>query len=229
MIGGVVVGVACDSQEADPHPHSLSASLVAHHHEQVSRAELRQSRQASLSRSIDRRMVRYQRVEVQKEERREQLRLQRERQQRREAARRHRRAVERAQAAWRVPLSGYDITATFGQFSSLWSTSHTGVDLAADTGVPVTAVARGTVTFAAYDGAYGYKVVIRHEDGTETWYAHLNAISVSAGQRVANTTVIGSVGSTGNVTGSHLHLELRPGGEDPVDPIAGLAARGLRL
>ena len=173
-------------------------------------------------------MVQFLRVEVRRAELREERRRERVRELR-EAARRHRMEEERALAAWRKPLTAYDITATFGQASPLWSTAHTGVDLAAPTGTPVTAAARGTVSYAAYDGPYGNKVVVTHDDGSETWYAHLDSISVTVGQRVANTAVLGTVGSTGNVTGSHLHLELRPGGGDPVDPVAGLASRGVWL
>jgi murein DD-endopeptidase MepM/ murein hydrolase activator NlpD len=146
---------------------------------------------------------------------------------RREAARQAQEAREAR--AWRPPLSGYRITATFGQSSSLWSTVHTGVDLAAPAGIPVTSTAAGTVTFAGYDGAYGYKVVVQHDDGTETWYAHLSSISVSVGQTVSHHTVVGPVGSSGNVTGPHLHLEVRPVGGEPVDPLTALAARNVHL
>jgi murein DD-endopeptidase MepM/ murein hydrolase activator NlpD len=105
------------------------------------------------------------------------------------------------------------------------------VDLNATTGTPVTSVGPGRVTSAGYDGSYGNKIVVEHADGTETWYCHLSAINVSVGQAVTHETVIGLVGATGNVTGDHLHLELRPaGGGDPVDPVAGLAAaHGVHL
>ena len=220
--------MACDSTGTTGHGEALSTELVAHPHQRISEAELRQARQVQLSRSSDQRMVRYQRVQVRRAELREERRRERVRELR-EAARRHRLDVARALTRWRKPLAAYDITATFGQASPLWSTTHTGVDLAAPTGAPVTAAARGTVSFAADDGPYGNKVVVTHDDGSETWYAHLDSISVTVGQRVANTAVLGTVGSTGNVTGSHLHLELRPGGGAPVDPVAGLAARGVRL
>ena len=140
--------------------------------------------------------------------------------------------LERIEARqWGAPVQGYTISAVFGAVSSLWSSgSHTGVDLNAVTGTPVTSVGPGRVTFAGYDGPYGNKIVVRHEDGTETWYCHLSAINVSVGTAVTNQTVIGLVGATGNVTGDHLHLELRPaGGGDPVDPVAGLAAYGVNL
>ena len=155
-------------------------------------------------------------------ERAEQLRKERAEQRRLEA-------IEARQ--WGAPIDGYTISAAYGAVSSLWSSgSHTGVDLNAVTGTPVTSVGPGRVTFAGYDGPYGNKIVVEHEDGTETWYCHLSAINVSVGTSVSNSTVIGLVGATGNVTGDHLHLELRPaGGGDPVDPVAGLAAHGVRL
>lgn len=142
------------------------------------------------------------------------------------------RRQERIEAMqWGAPVEGYEITATFGETSSLWSSVHTGVDLNAVTGTPVTSVGPGTVTFAGYDGSYGNKIVVEHDDGTETWYCHLSAINVSVGQAVTHETVIGLVGATGNVTGDHLHLELRPaGGGEPVDPVAGLLANhGVQL
>ncbi|MGH3358613.1 MAG: M23 family metallopeptidase, partial [Nocardioidaceae bacterium] len=65
------------------------------------------------------------------------------------------------------------------------------------------------------------------EDGTEIWYCHQNAFAVSEGQVVAPGETIGEVGSTGNVTGPHLHLEVRPGGGEPVDPYAALQEHGV--
>ena len=134
------------------------------------------------------------------------------------------------QTQWGVPLAGYGITASYGQSSSLWSGgTHTGVDLDTVTGAPVTSVGPGIVVTAGYEGAYGNKIAVRHEDGSETWYAHLSAMNVSVGASVTNETVIGLVGATGNVTGDHLHLEFRPGGGDPVDPVAALNAYGVNL
>lgn len=133
-------------------------------------------------------------------------------------------------AAWGTPLStDYRITASFGQAGSLWSNDHTGVDLAAPAGTPVASVAAGTVAYAGDSGAYGLQVKITHPDGTETSYAHLSRIDVSEGQTVQQGAVIGAVGSTGNSTGPHLHLELRPAGGGPVDPVDALLARGVTL
>lgn len=131
--------------------------------------------------------------------------------------------------SWVRPVSGYQITATFGEASSLWSTTHTGIDLAAPTGTPVGSVASGTVISAGYDDSYGNKVVVEHADGTQTWYAHMDTIDAVVGQAVAPGGTLGTVGATGNVTGPHLHLEVRPGGGSPVDPAAEFAGRGISL
>ena len=136
------------------------------------------------------------------------------------------RASVLAENRWGMPLTGYRLTATFGEYG-LWSSYHTGLDLAAPAGTPLVAMARGVVTSAGYDGAYGNKTVFTLEDGTELWYAHQTSINVSVGDVVAPGDLVGTVGSTGNVTGPHLHLEVRPGGGDPVDPYAALVANGL--
>lgn len=83
---------------------------------------------------------------------------------------------------------------------------HRGVDIAVPTGTTVYAAHDGTVTAAAYDSYYGNYVVIE-KDGYTTKYAHMERLSVSAGQSVTKGTVIGTTGSTGSSTGSHLHIE----------------------
>jgi murein DD-endopeptidase MepM/ murein hydrolase activator NlpD len=132
--------------------------------------------------------------------------------------------------AWHLPVAPglYHLTAGFGESSGLWAHTHTGLDFAADTGTPVMAVAKGVVQSVGWAGAYGNRIVIAHEDGTETWYCHLSAFEVSTGQSVAGGQRIGLVGATGNVTGPHLHLEVRPGAGDPVDPYAALLAHGVK-
>ncbi|MCR1784354.1 peptidoglycan DD-metalloendopeptidase family protein [Nocardioides carbamazepini] len=127
---------------------------------------------------------------------------------------------------WMLPLVGYRLTATFGEYG-LWSSYHTGLDFAAPSGTPIRAVTNGTITSAGYDGAYGNKTVLTLEDGTELWFCHQTSFNVSAGDTVRTGDLIGWVGSTGNVTGPHLHLEVRPGGGDPVDPDAALRQHGI--
>ena len=130
---------------------------------------------------------------------------------------------------WVAPLTTYRITGTFGLSSALWSSTHTGLDLAAPSGAPVKAVSAGEVTEAGWAGSYGYRTIVTTSDGTEIWYCHQSQIAVSAGQSVTRAEPIGLVGATGNVTGPHLHIEVRPGGRDPVDPYAALMDRGVLL
>ncbi|WP_299922400.1 peptidoglycan DD-metalloendopeptidase family protein [uncultured Nocardioides sp.] len=127
---------------------------------------------------------------------------------------------------WVLPLANYQLTATYGEYG-LWANYHTGLDFNGESGDPISAVANGTVTSAGYDGAYGNKTVITLDDGTEIWYCHQTSIYVSVGDRVNGSEVIGTVGATGNVTGSHLHLEVRPGGGDPVDPFQAFVEHGI--
>ncbi|MFJ5778668.1 M23 family metallopeptidase [Streptomyces sp. NPDC093094] len=126
-----------------------------------------------------------------------------------------------------LPTSSYTITSTYGQAGSMWSSGyHTGLDFAAPTGTPIKAVHTGTITEAGWSGSYGYSTVLTLDDGTEIRYAHQSSINVSVGQKVNTGDVIGRVGATGNVTGPHLHLEVKVGGGD-VDPMAWLRDRGL--
>ncbi|MFF5012998.1 transglycosylase family protein [Streptomyces sp. NPDC001165] len=115
---------------------------------------------------------------------------------------------------------------------SHWSKGyHTGVDFLVPTGTSVHAAAAGHVVAAGWGGSYGYQVVIRHSDGRYTQYAHLSAISVRAGQSVSTGQRIGRSGATGNVTGPHLHFEVRtgPGFGSDIDPVAYLRAGGVRM
>ena len=95
---------------------------------------------------------------------------------------------------------------------------HAGVDVGAASGDPISAAKGGTVTIAEYSSSYGNYVVIYHTDGTTTLYAHMSSIAVSAGQTVSRGDTIGYVGATGNVTGPHLHFEVRVNGAC-VDPL----------
>lgn len=109
------------------------------------------------------------------------------------------------------PVSG-TITSRFGAKSSIRSSAHTGLDIAASSGTPYSAAASGTVTFAGYKGSYGNLIVITHSNGVQTYYGHSSKIYVSVGQSVSQGQTIGAVGSTGNSTGPHLHLEVRVNG-----------------
>ncbi len=104
------------------------------------------------------------------------------------------------------------------RFGSRWGGTHTGIDIAAPRGTPNKAADGGVVIFAGWSGNYGKLVIIDHENGFTTYYAHNDTITVKKGQRVAKGDVIGTVGSTGRATGSHLHFEVRKNGV-PVDPL----------
>ena len=137
------------------------------------------------------------------------------------------RADQIAKNLWVVPTQNYHLTARFGQSSGLWSHNHTGLDFAAPGGTPIRAVANGVITSTGFDGAYGYKTVQTLADGTEIWYCHQSEVGVEVGQKVVQGNQIGRIGSTGNVTGPHLHLEVRPGGGDPVDPYPAFLFHGV--
>ncbi|AXG81382.1 M23 family metallopeptidase [Streptomyces paludis] len=113
-----------------------------------------------------------------------------------------------------------------------WSSGyHTGVDFLASAGSTVRAVGTGTVVAAGWGGSYGNQVVVQHSDGKYSQYAHLSALSVSAGQSVNAGQQIGVSGATGNVTGPHLHFEIRTGpdyGSD-IDPVAYLRSQGVTV
>ncbi|MFD7916412.1 M23 family metallopeptidase [Streptomyces sp. NPDC059752] len=130
--------------------------------------------------------------------------------------------------SYSLPTSAYTLTSHYGDSGSMWSSGHhTGLDFAAPTGTPVKAVAAGKITSAGWSGAYGYRIVLELPDGTEIWYCHLSSMSVTSGAVGAGET-IGRVGATGNVTGPHLHLEVRKGGSTQ-DPLAWLNSKGLNV
>lgn len=115
------------------------------------------------------------------------------------------------------PLAGGKVSSRFGARSSIRSGAHTGLDLSAPYGTAIHPVCSGTVTFAGKQGSYGNLIIVSHGNGVETYYGHCSAIYVSAGEKVTTSTTIGAVGSTGNSTGNHLHLEIRKNGT-PLNP-----------
>lgn len=105
---------------------------------------------------------------------------------------------------------------------------HEGIDLAAPEGALIRAIQGGMVVFADPYAGYGNLIVIRHSSGMTSHYGHCKSIKVKPGQRVNAGEIIGTVGSTGRVTGPHLHFEIRFGGKsrDPEMYIPGLAVEG---
>ncbi|MFE3490647.1 M23 family metallopeptidase, partial [Streptomyces griseus] len=133
-------------------------------------------------------------------------------------------------ASFSLPTSSYTISSTYGQSGAMWSSGqHTGLDFAGSTGAPLKAVHSGTITSAGWSGSYGYRTVLQLDDGTEIWYAHQSSIDVSVGQKVTTGQTIGRMGATGNVTGTHLHLEVRTAGGSAMDPLAWLNSKGLNV
>ncbi|MFB6701984.1 M23 family metallopeptidase [Streptomyces rubiginosohelvolus] len=133
-------------------------------------------------------------------------------------------------ASFSLPASSYTISSTYGQSGAMWSSGqHTGLDFAGSAGSPLKAVHSGTITSAGWSGSYGYRTVLQLDDGTEIWYAHQSSIDVSVGQKVTTGETIGRMGATGNVTGVHLHLEVRTAGGSAMDPMAWLNSKGLSV
>jgi murein DD-endopeptidase MepM/ murein hydrolase activator NlpD len=95
---------------------------------------------------------------------------------------------------------------------------HTGVDLEVPPGTPVHVTADGIVTDTSWSGAYGKLVKVDHGNGVETYYAHLSAFLVIAGEEVQRGDVIALSGRTGRVTGPHVHYEVRLHGT-PLNPL----------
>ena len=110
------------------------------------------------------------------------------------------------------PVSGV-ISSRYGVSSSIRKSTHTGLDIAAPSGTPIKVVSDGIITSATYTGSYGNLVKVSHGNGVETWYAHTSKMYVKPGQQVKAGDVIAAVGSTGNSTGAHLHLEIRINGK----------------
>ena len=115
-----------------------------------------------------------------------------------------------------IPVTG-SISSRFGSRSSSRSSIHTGLDISTPSGTGIRPISAGTVTYSAYKGSYGNLIIIDHGNGVQSYYAHCSALYVSQGQTVDAGTTIGAVGSTGNSTGPHLHLEIRINGT-PVNP-----------
>jgi murein DD-endopeptidase MepM/ murein hydrolase activator NlpD len=126
------------------------------------------------------------------------------------------------------PVDG-SISAAYGWRVSPWPEFHRGLDLAANYGTPVHAAADGVVRSAGWDGGFGNKVDVDHENGYHTWYAHLSRFAVSPGEHVRKGETIAYVGATGEATGPHLHYQVMLGGQaiDPYPYLNGIPAKVL--
>jgi murein DD-endopeptidase MepM/ murein hydrolase activator NlpD len=130
------------------------------------------------------------------------------------------------------PVAGGTVGTPYHQSGSMWSSGyHTGTDFVVPTGTSLKAVGAGTVVSAGWGGAYGNQVVIKLADGYYAQYAHLSSLSVSSGQTVTAGQQVGLSGATGNVTGPHLHFEIRttPDYGSDVDPLAYLRSHGVSV
>ncbi|MFS8202164.1 peptidoglycan DD-metalloendopeptidase family protein [Streptomyces sp. CWNU-52B] len=131
-----------------------------------------------------------------------------------------------------LPVDGATIGTAYKMSGSMWSSGyHTGVDFVVPTGTALKSVGAGTVVSAGWGGAYGNQVVIQLADGHYAQYAHLSSLGVTAGQTVTGGQQVGLSGATGNVTGPHLHFEIRttPDYGSDVDPLAYLRANGVSV
>jgi len=112
-----------------------------------------------------------------------------------------------------VPTPSPKITARYGMKASIWPQAHQGIDLKADKGAPVYASTDGIVSLTTTHPSWGNRITLKHNNGYQTLYGHLNSFNVKTGETVKAGQVIGTVGSTGRSTGPHLHFEIRKDGQ----------------
>lgn len=113
-----------------------------------------------------------------------------------------------------LPIIGYGCNSGY---RTKHRPNHTGMDFASPRGTNILAADGGVVQSVKYQGSYGLHIVIKHDNGYSTLYAHMSKTYVVAGQKVSKGQVIGGVGSTGRSTGNHLHFEIRIN-NTPVNP-----------
>lgn len=139
-------------------------------------------------------------------------------------------AASTSGATWRAPLAHWSLTSCYGP---RWGSFHRGLDMAAPSGTPIRAVHAGIISRAGWVwNGYGISVVVKHGDGSWSHYAHMSREVVNVGQRVSAGQTIGYVGSTGQSTGPHLHLEIARSSAvlgAQINPAPFLRARGIRI
>jgi murein DD-endopeptidase MepM/ murein hydrolase activator NlpD len=116
--------------------------------------------------------------------------------------------------ALRWPVKGV----LYSRFGMRQGQRHDGIDVAAPEGSPVAAAADGQVVYAGAQPGYGQVVILRHQGGLLTLYAHMSKVLVADGSRVKGGDAIARVGQSGRTTGPHLHFEVREGTR-PRDPL----------
>ncbi|AWB43619.1 hypothetical protein DCC85_04855 [Paenibacillus sp. CAA11] len=120
------------------------------------------------------------------------------------------------------PTPSRRMTSSFGYRSDPFSghaAFHAGIDIGGEVGDPIFAAAAGKVTAVEKDSSRGTYIIVRHPNGLETWYMHLNGAKVAAGETVSKGQTIGLLGNTGRSTGPHLHFQVMKRNE-PVDPLS---------
>ncbi|MFF0745136.1 M23 family metallopeptidase [Streptomyces sp. NPDC004111] len=132
---------------------------------------------------------------------------------------------------WVKPVDPAPLSAGFAQSGGHWKHRHTGQDFAVFDGTEVRAVGAGTVHFIGCGDGFGNQVIVRHPNGYFTQYAHLSVFGVRTGQQVAAGQTIALSGSTGNISGPHLHFEVRvtPQLGSGVDPLPWLREHGVKV
>lgn len=120
--------------------------------------------------------------------------------------------VEQSASIFQWPLKEFGISQGFSVY-------HPGMDLTDPIGTPIYPIADGSVTWVKYLAfGYGSHVLITHDDGMQSLYAHMSKVLVQEGQRVTKNTQVGLIGITGWTTGSHLHFEVYQDGT-PTNPM----------
>ncbi|WP_324800686.1 transglycosylase family protein [Streptomyces cyaneofuscatus] len=214
-------------RQAAPKPRSSEQQTAGGRADEAKKAE---------QRAAEQKRAEEKRAEQRKaeQERAEQKRAERKKAEQRQASPKPQKQAPAERAVKRSGMSAPVAASTgtaYRQAGSWSSGYHTGVDFPVPTGTSVKAVASGRVVSSGWAGAYGYEVVIRHEDGRYSQYAHLSALHVREGQSVSGGQRIARSGSTGNSTGPHLHFEVRlgPGYGSDIDPLAYLRAGGVSV
>jgi murein DD-endopeptidase MepM/ murein hydrolase activator NlpD len=139
----------------------------------------------------------------------------------------------RADGASQASLVGNDVyvNPTEGRFTSgfgaRWGTTHQGIDIAGPVGTPIYAFTGGVVEEAGPASGFGLWVVLRHPDGTQTVYGHVNRIFVEEGDVVEAGDEIAEMGNKGHSTGPHLHFEVWEEDGTKINPLPWLQERGI--